>query len=610
MGAPGRFGAVFFGSLRGYRRAWLRARPRRRADGLGGARAGGAGLRHDRRRAAGRRPLRRARRRWSCTRRSAARATSSSGRCRRPRRCRPASSATSPRGGRDAYVALTAGLALGRPGSSRVAAGLLRLGFLANVHLRAGAQGLHHRARADDHRRARCPSCSASRRATATSSRSSGTSSPTSATPSGRRSRSASRRWRSCSGCAGSRPWCPRSLVVVLLGDRRGRALRPRPHGVDDRRAHHSGLPPLGLPDVSARRLPGPGRPRRSASMLVGFAEGLGAAKTYAGQGRLRHRRQPRAARARRGQPRRGAGVGHGGQRQPVQDRGQRRRRARDRRCPGWSCAVLTVVTLLFLTGLFEQLPEATLAAVVIAAVIELVDIAALRRLYRVYRPARPRSTARPPARLHRRGRGHARRARLRHPARPVHRHRRLAGAAALPRLATARRRARPLPGADPVSGRPRPPPRRPRRRRASSVLRVESGLFFANADHVRDAVPAHAAPAPPPSCSTPRPSPFDRRDRGADARRARRRTSTATAACWCVARDIGQVRDVLQPRRRGPGSRSGVYPTVDAAVEAALDAMGRTGPRTEDQRADPGTGASPAHSAPDSDRDGMVQDG
>ena len=32
--------------------------------------------------------------------------------------------------------------------------------------------------------------------------------------------------------------------------------------------------------------------------------------------------------------------------------------------------AALTVVTLLFLTGLFEDLPEATLAAVVIAALI------------------------------------------------------------------------------------------------------------------------------------------------------------------------------------------------------------------------------------------------
>ena len=42
------------------------------------------------------------------------------------------------------------------------------------------------------------------------------------------------------------------------------------------------------------------------------------------------------------------------------------------------------MLTLLFLTGLFEDLPEATLGAVVIAAVIDLIDIDALRRLYRI----------------------------------------------------------------------------------------------------------------------------------------------------------------------------------------------------------------------------------
>jgi MFS superfamily sulfate permease-like transporter len=41
-------------------------------------------------------------------------------------------------------------------------------------------------------------------------------------------------------------------------------------------------------------------------------------------------------------------------------------------------------VTLLFLTGLFEHLPEATLAAIVIAALIELDDIAILIDLYRL----------------------------------------------------------------------------------------------------------------------------------------------------------------------------------------------------------------------------------
>ncbi len=51
----------------------------------------------------------------------------------------------------------------------------------------------------------------------------------------------------------------------------------------------------------------------------------------------------------------------------------------------GLVVAALTVVTLLFLTALFEDLPEATLAAVVIAAVIELVDIGALVGFYRLY---------------------------------------------------------------------------------------------------------------------------------------------------------------------------------------------------------------------------------
>ena len=40
---------------------------------------------------------------------------------------------------------------------------------------------------------------------------------------------------------------------------------------------------------------------------------------------------------------------------------------------------------MLALTGLFEDLPEATLAAVVIAAVVELVDVPAMIRLYRAY---------------------------------------------------------------------------------------------------------------------------------------------------------------------------------------------------------------------------------
>ena len=63
----------------------------------------------------------------------------------------------------------------------------------------------------------------------------------------------------------------------------------------------------------------------------------------------------------------------------------------------GITVAALTVVTLLFLTSLFEDLPEATLAAVVIAAVIELVDIPALSTSTTCIRAGSAASTGTPP---------------------------------------------------------------------------------------------------------------------------------------------------------------------------------------------------------------------
>ena len=66
-----------------------------------------------------------------------------------------------------------------------------------------------------------------------------------------------------------------------------------------------------------------------------------------------------RSSRAGRREPRRRARRRHGGQRQPVEDRGQRRRGGQVARCPALTAAALTIVTLLFLTGLFEKLPEA-----------------------------------------------------------------------------------------------------------------------------------------------------------------------------------------------------------------------------------------------------------
>jgi SulP family sulfate permease len=114
----------------------------------------------------------------------------------------------------------------------------------------------------------------------------------------------------------------------------------------------------------------------------VGFAEGLGAAKTYA----AKHGYEVDSNRELLGlgMANLGSGLSSGmvvnGSLSKTAVNGAAGARSQ---VSGLTAAVLTVITLLFLTGLFENLPEACLAAIVIAAVIELVDIDALRRLWR-----------------------------------------------------------------------------------------------------------------------------------------------------------------------------------------------------------------------------------
>jgi sulfate permease, SulP family len=107
--------------------------------------------------------------------------------------------------------------------------------------------------------------------------------------------------------------------------------------------------------------------------MPVGFAEGLGAAKTYA----TRDGYQVDADRELigLGAANLASGLSSGmvvnGSLSKTAVNGSAGARTQ---ASGLVVAVLTVITLLFLTGLFEDLPEAALAAVVIAALIELVD--------------------------------------------------------------------------------------------------------------------------------------------------------------------------------------------------------------------------------------------
>ena len=119
-------------------------------------------------------------------------------------------------------------------------------------------------------------------------------------------------------------PLVPASLVVVAARRARGRVLLDLDdHGVEIVGPIESGLPPSGCPDVQLAdyaALVG----AAIGIMLVGFAEGLGAAKTYA----AREHYDIDANRELLGLGAANIGSGlcerDGRQRQPVQDRRQR----------------------------------------------------------------------------------------------------------------------------------------------------------------------------------------------------------------------------------------------------------------------------------------------
>ncbi|MFD1815861.1 SulP family inorganic anion transporter [Rhodococcus gannanensis] len=179
-------------------------------------------------------------------------------------------------------------------------------------------------------------------------------------------------------------PLVPGSLVAVAFGIVAVSVFDLDAQGVAIVGHIDSGLPALGIPDGVGFHdyldLLGPAL----GVLLIGFAEGLGAAKTYAAKSgyQIDANRELYGL----GAANLGSGLASGmvvnGSLSKTAVNGSAGARTQ---VSGLVVAGLTVVTLLFLTGLFEKLPEATLAAVVIAAVIELVDVASLRRLYRVW---------------------------------------------------------------------------------------------------------------------------------------------------------------------------------------------------------------------------------
>jgi MFS superfamily sulfate permease-like transporter len=179
-------------------------------------------------------------------------------------------------------------------------------------------------------------------------------------------------------------PAVPGSLVAVLFGVALVKLLDLDQHGVAIVGHIDSGLPTVGLPD-------GLGFGDYLATggsavgiMLVGFAEGLGAAKTYAS--RDHYDISANRELVGLGAANIGVGLGSGmvvnGSLSKTAVNGSAGAKTQ---LSGLFVAAMTVITLLFLTSLFEDLPEATLGAVVIAALVELVDIPSLVRLYRLY---------------------------------------------------------------------------------------------------------------------------------------------------------------------------------------------------------------------------------
>ncbi|MCK0091979.1 SulP family inorganic anion transporter [Rhodococcus sp. F64268] len=179
-------------------------------------------------------------------------------------------------------------------------------------------------------------------------------------------------------------PLIPGALVAVAVGILAVAILDLDDKGVAIVGQIDSGLPTLGIPDGLGFQdfidLLGPA----VGVLLIGFAEGLGAAKTYA----VKHGYtvDPNRELLGIGAANLGSGFSSGmvvnGSLSKTAVNGGAGARTQ---VSGLVVAALVVLTLLFLTGLFEQLPDAALAAIVIAAVVELVDFTALRRLYRVW---------------------------------------------------------------------------------------------------------------------------------------------------------------------------------------------------------------------------------
>ncbi|MDS0295268.1 SulP family inorganic anion transporter [Halogeometricum luteum] len=180
-------------------------------------------------------------------------------------------------------------------------------------------------------------------------------------------------------------PRVPTTLLVVVLAIAASSALDLRALGVEIVGRLPSGLPPLAVPSVPEAGVVVSLVPVAFALFILSYVQGIGAVQTFAR--RNGYRADPEQELLAEGMGNLAAGlfggfvVGGSMSRSALNDS-----MGGKSQVVGAVVAVVLVVVLLFLTGLFTTLPEATLGAVVTVAVLGLVDVSKMQRLGSVSR--------------------------------------------------------------------------------------------------------------------------------------------------------------------------------------------------------------------------------
>ncbi|KKK48115.1 hypothetical protein LCGC14_3148380, partial [marine sediment metagenome] len=178
-------------------------------------------------------------------------------------------------------------------------------------------------------------------------------------------------------------PRAPGALITVFLGIVISAGLNLEDKGVHIVGDIPSGLPPFGLPDGISltdiqKLLPG-----AFGIVLVAYAESLAIAQSYATK--YKYAVDPNQELIALGLSNAGAGMSQGF----VVDGSLSRTAAADSagqktQMSSLINGALVIVTVIALTALFQDLPEAVLGAIVVHAVWHLIDLKKLRRIYNV----------------------------------------------------------------------------------------------------------------------------------------------------------------------------------------------------------------------------------